>query len=265
MELPIYQVDAFASEIFKGNPAAVVPLDFWLSDDILQKIAIENNLSETAFFIPDGDNFYLRWFTPSYEVDLCGHATLATAYVILEQLFPDRKQVTFNTNVAGQLVIHKTESGLKMDLPIREGQPVSLSDIPDFVIIGLGGKMPIEAFKARDLMLVYQNEQDIQDIKADFNALLTYPHWIGVTAKSNDPDIDFVSRFFCADDSIGEDPVTGSSHCTLAPYWAKKLNKTQMKAKQISARGGDLNLELIGNRVHISGNASLYLKGVIYV
>lgn len=265
MELPLYQVDAFTSEVFKGNPAAVVPLDSWLPDDILQKIAIENNLSETAFFIPDGDDFYLRWFTPTYEIDLCGHATLASSYVILNELYPDRDKVIFKTNVAGDLIVKKKNNQYQMDFPSRAGKKINIKDIPEIVLSSLNGPTPVDAYKSRDLMLVYESEEAIRNLKPNFHELIAYPHAICVTAQA-DENINFISRFFCAYDvTIPEDPVTGSAHCTLTPYWAEKLGKTKLKAKQISARGGDLELELKNNRVYITGNATLYLRGKIYV
>lgn len=265
MELSIYQVDAFTSEVFKGNPAAVVPLTEWLPDTVMQNIAIENNLSETAFFIPDGDNFYLRWFTPSYEVDLCGHATLATSWVIMNELFPNKKSVTFKTNVAGDLLVNKKPNGLEMNFPTRVGAIIDVTTIPDFVIKALGGIHPIAAIKARDLVLIYENEDDVKTINPDLNALKGLPEWCCVTAQSKQEGVDFISRFFCADDTIGEDPVTGSTHCTLSPYWAKELGKTKLKAYQASSRGGYLDLELKDDRVHITGEATLYMKGSIYI
>lgn len=265
MELPIYQVDAFASESFKGNPAAVVPLTKWLPDPVLQNIATENNLSETAFFIETDSGAYLRWFTPSYEVDLCGHATLASAYVYLTQLHPEKEQVVFETNVAGNLTVKKNKDGFTMDLPARGGEKIDISDIPNFVIEALGSHTPVEAYKARDLMLVYKDEDIIKSIEPDYKTLEQYPDWICITAKSDQQEVDFVSRFFCADDSLLEDPVTGSAHCTLVPYWAQKLGKNDLKAYQASKRGGYLSCRLDNDRVFITGEATLYLKGTIYV
>lgn len=262
----IYQVDAFTSEIFKGNPAAVVPLDGWLDDSVLQAIAVENNLSETAFFVPDNNGgFHLRWFTPTYEIDLCGHATLATSFVILTQLYPERDKVKYTTNVAGELIVTKHDLSFTMDFPNRPGEKINISDIPDNVMSGIGNITPVEAYKARDLMLVFDNQNMIEFIDPNFRELIKYPDAVCVTAPSNG-DIDFVSRFFCAyDETIPEDPVTGSAHCTLTPYWSKRLGKTELNARQISKRGGDLNVRLAGDRVYITGKAVLYLKGQIYV
>ena len=266
MELPIYQVDAFASKSFKGNPAAVVPLKEWLPDQVLQNIAIENNLSETAFFIADGDNFYLRWFTPTYEIDLCGHATLAASFVILTELFPDRDEVKYKTNVAGELIVKKDNNSFTMNFPNRKGDPVNIEDIPEYVLEGIGNIRPSEAYKARDLMLVFDTEDTVKSIEPNFRLLIKYPKGIIVTAKSDSNDIDFISRFFCAhDETIPEDPVTGSAHCTLIPYWAEKLGKNNLTAYQASKRGGHLGCRLDGDRVYITGNATLYLKGTIYV
>ena len=265
-EYPIYQVDAFTTDIFGGNPAAVVPLETWLPDEIMQKIAIENNLSETAFFIPDGDNFYLRWFTPTYEIDLCGHATLATAYVILTQLYPEKERVTFKTNVAGDLIVSKEGDKLTMDFPVRAGEKLNVKDIPPIVLESMNSPTPIEAYKARDLMLVYDDEEFVRNAEVDFSKMVQYPHAVIITSKTKDEKYDFISRFFCPYDmGIPEDPVTGSAHCTLAPYWSEKLGKTKMTARQVSERGGDLHLKIEGDRLNITGQAKLYLKGSIYV
>ncbi len=265
-EYPIYQIDAFASSSFGGNPAAVVPLDSWLSDEVMQNIAIENNLSETAFFIPDGDNFYLRWFTPTYEIDLCGHATLATSHVIMRELYPDRDKVVYKTNVAGDLTVTKNDNNFTMDFPNRPGERIDIQDIPPIVFESMDSLKPIEAYKARDLMLVYDDEDFVRNAKPNFSKLIQYPDAVIITSTTKDKNYDFISRFFCPYDiSIPEDPVTGSAHCTLTPYWANKLNKTKLSARQVSTRGGDLSLELKNNRVYISGETKLYLKGSIYV
>lgn len=265
-EYPIYQVDAFTSDIFGGNPAAVVPLDAWLPDEVMQNIAIENNLSETAFFIPDGDDFYLRWFTPTYEIDLCGHATLATAHVILNELYPERDSVTFKTNVAGDLIVTKDNNQLVMDFPSRPGNKINPQDVPTIVYESMNSPTPVEVYKARDLMLVYDDENFVRSAKPDFSKLIKYPEAVIITSQTQDQNYDFISRFFCPYDmGIPEDPVTGSAHCTLAPYWAKKLNKNLLKARQVSERGGDLLLSLKEDRLFIHGQAILYMKGYIVV
>lgn len=262
MEHTIYQVDAFTDTLFTGNPAAIIPLKEWLPDAVMQKIAAENNLSETAYFIETPDGPYLRWFTPTLEIDLCGHATLATSFVYLTILHPEKSSVTFKTNVAGDLTITKDGDYLTMDFPARCGQPVSLDSIPPSVFDALSQKRPIAAYQARDLMLVYEDEQIIRDITPDFETLKKHDRWIIVTAPSK--EFNFVSRFFCADDVVMEDPVTGSAHCTSVPYWANKLGQTKLKARQLSERGGDLMCELKGERVFLSGKAVLYMKGTIY-
>lgn len=265
-EYSIYQVDAFTNEIFGGNPAAVVPLEIWLPDEIMQKIAIENNLSETAFFIADGDDFYLRWFTPTYEIDLCGHATLATAYVILTQLYPEKERVTFKTNVAGDLIVSKEGDKLTMDFPVRAGEKLNVKDIPPIVLESMDSPTPTEAYKARDLILVYDDEEFVRTVQPDFSKLEQYQDAIVITSRTKDDKYDFISRFFCPSImGIPEDPVTGSSHSTLAPYWSEKLGKTEMTARQVSERGGDLHLKIEGDRLYITGQAKLYLKGNIYV
>jgi PhzF family phenazine biosynthesis protein len=263
MELPLYQVDAFADAVFGGNPAAVVPLKEWLPDETLQLIAIENNLSETAYFMETPEGPYLRWFTPSYEVDLCGHATMASAYVYLFELYPEKTSVTFKTNVAGDLTVTKNGNILTMDFPQRAGEEIAVADVPAFVLDALTPHRPVAARKARDLMLIYDNEDIVRTIEPDFMALKKYAPWISVTAPSK--DFDFVSRFYCSDDSLLEDPVTGSAHCTLAPYWADRLGKTTLKGYQASARGGVVQCEIKDGRVFISGSAVLYMKGTIYV
>lgn len=266
MEYPIYQVDAFTATIFGGNPAAVVALQEWLPDELMQNIAIENNYSETAFFIPYKDSFYLRWFTPTYEIDLCGHATLATAHVILNELYPDRDEVKFYTNVAGELIVSKQEDGLEMNFPSRPGEQININEIPEIVIEGLHGIKPVKAYKSRDLMLVFDDEELIRKAKPDFSKLIQYPHAVIITSETKEPNIDFISRFLCAYDfSIPEDPVTGSAHCTLTPYWAHKLDKNTLNAYQASLRGGHLTCRLDNDRVFIKGQTKLYLKGTIYV
>jgi len=267
MEYPIYQVDAFTNELFKGNPAAVVPLTAWLTDEVMQNIAIENNLSETAFFIPYKDSYYLRWFTPTYEIDLCGHATLATAHVILNELYPEKDEVKFYTNVAGELIVSKQEDGLKMNFPSRPGEEVDVRDIPECVIEGIGGIIPKQAFKyTGKFTLIFDDEEIIRNIKPDYKALDLYPKSVCVTATSNNEEIDFISRYFCSyDKSILEDPVTGSAHCILIPYWAEQLKKNKLNAYQASLRGGHLTCCLKGDRVFIKGQTKLYLKGTIYV
>jgi PhzF family phenazine biosynthesis protein len=260
MKLQVYQVDAFTKEVFKGNPAAICPLDEWLETDLMQKIALENNLSETAFFVKKDDFYEIRWFTPTYEIDLCGHATLASAHVIFEILRLENSVLNFHSLKSGTLSVEKKEDLMILDFPSR---PVSRCEAPVGLIEAIG-KQPQEILKARDYFLVYETEQEVLDIKPNFSKLLEIDaHGFIVTAKGDSSD--FVSRFFAPEVGVFEDPVTGSSHCNLIPYWAKKLGKTELFARQISARGGELFCELKGERVKIGGNAVLYLKGEIFV
>lgn len=260
MNLTIYQVDAFTKEVFKGNPAAICPLESWLETGLMQKIALENNLSETAFFVKNGDVYEIRWFTPTYEIDLCGHATLASAFVIFEILKAENETVKFHSHKSGELLVEKQGDRLILDFPSR---PVSPVEIPEGLIEAIG-KEPKEVLKARDYFLVYENEQEISEISPKFSKLLEVGgHGFIVTAKGESSD--FVSRFFAPEVGVFEDPVTGSAHCNLIPFWSERLGKTELFARQISARGGELFCELKGDRVKIGGNAVLYLKGEIYL
>lgn len=260
MKFTIYQVDAFTKEVFKGNPAAVCPLESWLETDLMQRIALENNLSETAFFVKKNDVYEIRWFTPSAEIDLCGHATLASAFVIFEILQAENKIVKFHSHKSGALSVEKNDDIFTLDFPSR---PVLPAEIPNGLFEAIG-KTPKEVFKARDYLLVYENEQEISEIKPNFSRLLEInAHGFIVTAQGK--TCDFVSRFFAPEVGINEDPVTGSAHCNLIPFWAERLGKDELFAKQISHRGGELFCELKGDRVKIGGNAVLYLKGEIYV
>lgn len=260
MNLTIYQVDAFTKGVFKGNPAAVCPLTEWLDAELMQKIALENNLSETAFFVKKDGVYEIRWFTPTFEIDLCGHATLASAFVIFEILKLESETVKFHSHKSGELSVEKNGDLFILDFPSR---PPAVCETPKGLVEAIG-KSPKEVLKSRDYFLVYETEQDILDIKPDFTELLKVPtHAVIVTAKGETSD--FVSRFFAPEAGIFEDPVTGSAHCNLIPYWAERLGKTELFARQISARGGELFCELHGDRVKIGGNAVLYLKGEIYV
>lgn len=261
MKLPIYQVDAFTNQLFGGNPAAIVPLENWLPAKQMQKIAIENNLAETAFFIPKGDDFELRWFTPELEIDLCGHATLATAHIIFTELGFNKPTINFHTLKAGTLTVTKTDHIYVLDFPSR---PAQKCEPPKSLLTAIGGKMPIDILASRDLMLVYENEADILALKPDFSALAKID-LLGVIVTAKGDNSDFVSRFFAPGAGINEDPVTGSSHCNLIPYWAEKLDKTKLHAFQISARRGELWCELKGDRVLMAGEAITYLKGEIYM
>lgn len=260
MNLTIYQVDAFTKEVFKGNPAAICPLESWLETGLMQKIALENNLSETAFFVKKDGVYEIRWFTPTYEIDLCGHATLASAFVIFEILKLETDKITFHSHKSGELSVEKKDDILILDFPSR---PVSPVETPEGLIEAIG-KEPKEVFKARDYFLVYETEQEILDIVPNFSKLIEVGgHGFIITAKGESSD--FVSRFFAPEVGVFEDPVTGSAHCNLIPFWSERLGKTELFARQISARGGELFCELKGDRVKIGGNAVLYLKGEIYL
>jgi len=262
MKLPIYQIDAFASEVFRGNPAAVCPLERWLDDNHLQAIAAENNLAETAYFVPQGEAYSLRWFTPVQEVDLCGHATLASAYVIFHYLRPEMKSVTFNSQ-SGPLYISREGDLLRMDFPVRA--PVACSESEGLGrLAGALGSPPREILCSRDYLAVYDSEDEVRELQPNFESLKTLDR-LGVIVTAAGRTADFVSRFFAPGAGIPEDPVTGSAHCTLAPYWATRLGKTKLRAFQVSARGGELFCELRGNRVLISGRCVRYLEGTIYL
>lgn len=265
-EFKFWQVDAFTNKAFKGNPAAVFVLEEPIEDELMQNIAIEMNLSETAFvLLRSGQNPYLRWFTPMYEIDLCGHATLASAQVYLSEINKTSDEVIFETKFVGPLRVSKNETSLTMNFPSRPGDEVELDSIPDFVLNSLSPIKPVYARKARDLMLVYDNEKAVLEMKPNFNALLECEDFIVVTARSSNPEYDFISRFFCASDSILEDPVTGSAHSTLAPYWSKQLNKTKLSAYQASKRGGLLSLDLQGDRLNITGQAITIINGIMRI
>lgn len=260
MELPLYQVDAFTSRVFSGNPAAVCPLDAFLPDGTLQSIAAENNLSETAFFIRRGEGlYYLRWFTPVCEVDLCGHATLASAYVLFHELGHAGDLLRFETK-SGELTVRRSGEKLTLNFPARPPQAVKPN--PD-LLAALGGK-PQAVLSARDYMVRYGSEDEVREIKPDMQALMNVDCF-AVIVTATGKKCDFVSRFFAPAKGIPEDPVTGSAHCTLVPYWAGELGKNELHARQISARGGELFCRLNGDRVEMSGEGVLYLKGTIYV
>ncbi|MFY8092318.1 MAG: PhzF family phenazine biosynthesis protein [Niveispirillum sp.] len=261
MRLPIYQVDAFTDTLFAGNPAAVVPLESWLPDAVMQSIAAENNLAETAFILRDGDGWFIRWFTPANEIDLCGHATLASAFVIRTFIEPDSMEIRFRTKVAGDLRVLFADGLYTLDFPTRA--PAAIDVHPD-LIRALGGPLPEQVLAARDWLVVYKDEATVQALSPDFALLNNVGRMVIVTAPGSN-GVDFVSRFFAPMDGIPEDPVTGSAHCTLTPYWAGRLGKTTLEARQLSARGGTLHCRLLGERVHIAGRAVLYLEGVIHV
>ena len=259
MEIPIYQVDAFASQVFAGNPAAVCPLEAWLPDDVMQAIAAENNLSETAFFVRRGEAFDLRWFTPAVEATMCGHATLGSAYVIFNYLEPERREARFQT-LSGQLIVTRKGDDYCLDLP---AQPPKRAEVDAEMTAALGAE-PIEAWRSAYMMAVFSDEARIASMSPDFAKVQAIePGMIIVTAPGE--ACDFVSRFFAPAAGIPEDPVTGSAHCILAPYWAQRLGKTQMSARQISRRGGELAVELRDERILLTGRVAPYLQGRIRV
>mgnify|MGYP001550159165 CR=1 FL=1 len=258
MTAPIYQADAFTNSVFGGNPAAVVPLDHWPNDKVLQNIATENNLSETAFFLSKGDSYELRWFTPKVEVDLCGHATLATAHVLFEHLSYNKEVIYFNTVHHGFLRASRKGDLIALDFPATPATPVQC---PDALSDALGTSS-FEVFASRDLMAVFGSEEEIMGLKPDFNTLKTLPQ-LGLIVTAPGRNADFVSRFFAPNAGIDEDPVTGSAHSTLIPYWSARLGKTRLFGRQLSARGGELFCEHLGDRVEIAGRAKTYLKGEI--
>jgi len=262
MKQKIYQIDAFTDTLFGGNPAAVCILDTWLPDDTMQKIAAENNLAETAFAIPAGKDYELRWFTPEVEVDLCGHATLATAYVIFNYYNHKELTIRFISRRSGELLVTRDNEGLMtMDFPTDNLVLVgSVKEINEAI-----GKKPLTTFKGKtDYLMIYQDQQDIENIKPNFH-LLDQVDCRGVIVSAKGNEVDFVSRFFAPQCGIPEDPVTGSAHTTLTPYWSSTIGKKLLTAKQLSKRGGDLTCEFLGDRVKISGNAVCYLIGEIHI
>ena len=258
--MQLFQVDAFSDAVFGGNPAAVCPLDTWLEDGDLQAIAEENNLAETAFFVRRGDDYDLRWFTPRIEVDLCGHATLASAFVILSILNPSADSVRFHTR-SGELVVRQDGELLTMDFPSRPPGPCE--DPPADLLTGVAGSAPGEILRAdHNYILVLESEDAVRAVKPDFAVLEGLgPHGIAATARGR--EVDFVSRYFAPALGIPEDPVTSSLHCSLVPYWAQRLGTSRLHARQLSRRQGDLWCEDRGDRVSIAGRAALYLEGTI--
>ena len=257
MLLPIYQIDAFAKQAFEGNPAAVVSLDEWLSDEVMQAIAQENNLAETAFFVPVSNGFHIRWFTPTTEVKLCGHATLAAAFVLFNHLGLKGDTVQFDS-LSGPLSVTRNGPLLTLNFPLQEPQKC---DIPEDIVKGLG-KRPTECLKHEDFILVFDRQDDIAKIIPNHDYLKRVD-LRGVIVTAPAEEYDFVARFFAPKVGIPEDPVTGSAYTQLAPYWSARLHKTRLSAKQISARGGELSCELNGDSVLISGTAIKYLEGSI--
>lgn len=248
-----YVVDAFAENVFEGNPAAVCIMEKWISDDTMQNIAAENNLSETAFAVKEGEGYRLRWFTPGGEIDLCGHATLATAYVIANYYEENVDRITFET-MSGELVVVKKGELYEMDFPSRMPEEFALTEQ---MVEALGVK-PIETYLGRDLMFVLEKEKDVQHASPDFSKLEKLPDGLGVLLTAKSEKYDFVSRCFFPKLNVNEDPVCGSAHCNFIPFWATRLGKDELVARQLSKRGGTLYCKLVGDRVKISGSAVLY-------
>lgn len=264
MRIPLYHLNAFTDRPFSGNPAAVCPLQDWLDDARLRKVAAENNLSETAFFVPRGQYFDLRWFTPRCEVSLCGHATLASAHVVLNLLRPELKTVRFETRFSGALTVRSDGDKLSMDFPVM---PPEICKTPPRDLINALGASPAPAawLEANETYVaVFDSESTVRNIRPDFAMLeKLHPNAVAITAPGDEAD--FVSRYFAPSYGIPEDPVTGSAHCVLTPYWAKRLGKTQLYAQQISERGGELWCEMAGDRVLIKGSAVLTLQGWLQI
>jgi PhzF family phenazine biosynthesis protein len=263
-ETPLFQVDAFTTRTFAGNPAAVCPLTAWLPDALMQAIAAENNLAETAFFAREGDGFRLRWFTPTTEIDLCGHATLASAFVLMTELEPARTQVVFATR-SGPLTVTRKGTLYEMDFPSR---PLAPTSRPIEEVAKALGAMPSSILEGQSVVAVFDHAAAVRALRPDIAAIAAMDtHALSVTAPGTDSDgdVDFVSRFFVPRFGVNEDPVTGSAHCALTPYWAERLKKNDLRARQVSARGGELACGLRGERVLLSGHAVMVIRGTLYL
>jgi PhzF family phenazine biosynthesis protein len=259
MEISLYQIDAFASKLFEGNPAAICPLDKWLPEDLMQHIAAENNLSETAFFVPKGNGFHIRWFTPVSEVDLCGHATLAAAYVLFHILGYEKDRIELDSK-SGILTVTKDQEWLVMNFP---AQPPVPCDIPQEIVLAFK-TAPAECLVAEDFMAVFESEADVESAAPDFEQLKRLD-WRGVIITAKSTRYDFVARFFAPKYGINEDPVTGSAYTQLAPYWASKIGPRKFSVKQMSSRGGELTCEMVDDRVFIAGKAVKFMEGKIKI
>lgn len=263
MQLPIYQADAFTSQLFGGNPAALVPLQQWLADELLQKIAAENNLSETAFTVPNGSGFELRWFTPAAEVPLCGHATLASAHLLWTELDYAGEQIRFSTK-SGELRVSREGDLLEMDFPAQTLEELPLEKAFAAAVCAQPQRAFAQTGSGGKLLLEFASAEQVAELRPELRAVAQLPYQgIVCTAAGDGFDCDFVSRFFAPNVGVDEDPVTGSAHTLLAPFWADKLDKRRLRARQISARGGELECELRGERVLMRGTAVTYLRGQI--
>lgn len=259
MKFNLYQIDAFAEKLFTGNPAAVIPLKKWIPDELMQQLAMENNLAETVFFVPseqDGVDYDIRWFTPAIEINLCGHATLASAYVIFNILEEKSKSIVFSSK-SGLLKVKKKKDIIEMDFP--SWKPERTSNYPEHIQQVLGVNEIVGVYRYRDLLIELNSEEDVKNAKPDFTALKSLGEKVIITAPGK--DVDFVSRFFAPSAGIDEDPVTGSAHSQLIPFWSEKLGKKSMQAKQLSQRGGQLLVEQLDDRVIMAGKCVFYMKG----
>lgn len=263
MKLTLYQIDAFANKIFGGNPAAVIPLENWIDDDLMQKLALENNLSETVFFAATGDNedYQIRWFTPLAEINLCGHATLASAFVLYNFLNYKNPKIVFHSK-SGLLEIEKRDDLYVMDFPAWK--PKRIYNYPGNLRKALGVDEIVATYKQRDLLVELNKEEDVQKANPDFGAIKKWNEKVIITAPGTG-NTDFVSRFFAPTVGVDEDPVTGSAHSQLIPFWSEKLNKKEMHARQLSKRGGELWVADKGDRVSIAGQCAFYMKGEIEI
>jgi predicted PhzF superfamily epimerase YddE/YHI9 len=259
MELPIYQVDAFTDRLFAGNPAAVCPLPRWLKDQTMQSIAAENNLAETAFFLAEGEGYRLRWFTPAVEVDLCGHATLASAFVISNFLAPGRNEMHFETR-SGRLTVSRGPDSYLLDFPIWGLKPAENPAVGKAM-----GRNPRELLASKPYLAVYDSAAEVAALAPDLKAVAALDLDGVLATAPGENGIDYVARYFAPAAGIPEDPATGSSHCALMPYWSKRLKRQRLVGRQTSRRGGDFQCELVGERVRIGGQAVCYLKGSIVV
>ena len=259
--MTIYQIDAFTDKIFSGNPAAVIPLDQWPDADLMQKIAMENNLSETAFIVKTPDGYHIRWFTPAYEIDLCGHATLASAFVIKNYLEPSIDTINFTTQEVGPLRTYCSADKYTLDFPARMPLPC---EIPPTLFQSLGIANAVEVLRSRDYFVVLSGEEAIRNVRPDFS-LMKELDTIGVIVTAKGESADVVSRCFYPGPGIPEDPVTGSAHCNIVPFWCEKLGTNKLHAKQLSQRGGTLWCELVDDRVLMSGNCVAFMKGEILI
>jgi PhzF family phenazine biosynthesis protein len=263
MKLKIYQVDAFTTQLFGGNPAAVIPLKKWLPDELMQQLAMENNLAETVFFVPSekkSADYDIRWFTPAVEINLCGHATLASAFVLFNVLKEKKRWVTFNSK-SGLLTVKKKKESLLMDFP--SWKPERITDHPKNLGEMLGVKEIVGVYKYRDMLVELNAEDDVRGAQPDFTAIKKTGHKLIITAPGK--KVDFVSRFFAPAAGIDEDPVTGSAHSQLIPFWSEKLDKQVMKARQLSQRGGEIHCEQQGERVIMGGSCVFYMRGEVLI